>query len=68
MALITIVLEDTPTGGVSLHTNFKPAIGAPCTNAQSAALDIIRRTTRDWGVKTPAGEVEGITCSADARQ
>lgn len=50
MAEVTITLTDTPTGGVAIHTNFRPAIGAPCSNAQSAALDIISRTKRDWGL------------------
>jgi hypothetical protein len=50
MAQVTIILTDTPSGGVAIHTNFEPAIGAPCSNAQSAALDIISRTKRDWGL------------------
>jgi hypothetical protein len=53
MAKVTITLEDTPTGGVSIHTEFKPAIGAPCSPAQAAVLDIIARTKRDWGMKAP---------------
>lgn len=68
MASVTITLTDTPTGGVAIHTDFKPAIGQPCSPAQGAVLDIIARTKRDWGVKAPTGGVEGITCSADARQ
>lgn len=50
MAQVTITLSDTPSGGVAIHTDFRPAIGAPCSNAQSAALDIIGRTKRDWGL------------------
>ncbi len=50
MSEVIITLTDTPSGGVAIHTNFKPAIGAPCSNAQSAALDIISRTKRDWGL------------------
>lgn len=53
MAEVIITLSDTPKGGVSIHTNFRPAIGAPCTNAQSAALDIISRTKREWGMDVP---------------
>lgn len=48
MPVVTITLEDTPTGGVSIHTTFKPAIGAPCSRAQSAALDIMRRANKEW--------------------
>lgn len=51
MADVTITLIDTPTGGVAIHTDFKPAIGAPCTPAQSAALDMMRRTQREWGMQ-----------------
>lgn len=50
MASVTLILTDTPTGGVAVSHDFKPAIGAPCSPAQSAALDIISRTQRDWGM------------------
>jgi hypothetical protein len=54
MPSVTITLTDTPTGGVSIHTDFKPAVGQPCSHAQSAALDIIARTRKDYGLDTPA--------------
>jgi hypothetical protein len=50
MAEITIRLKDTPSGGVSVHAVYEPTLRVPCTNAQLAALEIIRRTTRDWGM------------------
>lgn len=50
MPSVTFTLSDTPTGGVAVHTDFKPAIGAPCSVAQAAALDIIRRTAREYGL------------------
>ena len=50
MAQVTIVLTDTEAGGVSVHTDFKPAIGAPCSAAQAAALDIISRTRKSYGL------------------
>lgn len=53
MAKVTVTLTDTPTGGVAIHTDFRPAIGAPCSPAQAAVLDIIARTKRDWGMKAP---------------
>ena len=53
MPSVTITLSDTPAGGVAIHTDFKPAIGSPCSPAQAAVLDIISRTKRDWGMKTP---------------
>lgn len=53
MSSVTITLTDTPTGGVAVYTEFKPAIGAPCSPAQAAAMDIISRTKREWGMKAP---------------
>ncbi len=53
MAEVIITLTDTPSGGVAIHSNFRPTIGAPCSNAQAAALDIIARTKLDWGFKAP---------------
>ncbi|TXH90327.1 MAG: hypothetical protein E6Q78_05130 [Rhodoferax sp.] len=50
MAEVTITLKDTPSGGVSVHAKYEPGLRVPCTNAQLAALEIIRRTTRDWGM------------------
>lgn len=58
MSEVIITLTDTPSGGVAIHTNFQPAIGAPCSNAQSAALDIISRTKRDWGMCPKGVEVK----------
>ena len=54
MPSITITLSDTPTGGVSVHSDFKPAIGTPLSPAQSAALDIVARTSKQWGMSTGA--------------
>lgn len=54
MPKVIITLEDTPTGGVSVHTDFKPAVGARCSPAQSAALEIISRTRKDWGMAEEA--------------
>lgn len=50
MPSINITLTDTPTGGVAVHTDFKPAVGSPCSPAQSAALDIISRTRKEFGL------------------
>lgn len=52
MAEIHITLSDTPTGGVAIHTDFKPAIGQPCTPAQGHALEIINRTQKQWGLQS----------------
>jgi len=54
MAKVTIVLEDTPTGAVSLRSSFRPAVGQPTTQAQTQALEamrgILQRTGQDWGL------------------
>ena len=50
MPSVTITLADTPTGGVSVQSDFKPAVGLPLSQAQAAALDIINRTTRHYGL------------------
>lgn len=60
MPQVTIILTDTPEGGVAVHSDFKPAIGAPCSAAQSAALDVIARTRKSYGLEAkpqanPAG-------------
>lgn len=48
MATVHMSFTDTPTGGVEVHTDFTPGIGAPCTKAQAVALEIFNRTRRDW--------------------
>ena len=53
MPSVTITLIDTPTGGVAIQTEFHPRAGNPCSPAQAAALDIIARTRRDYGLPEP---------------
>lgn len=65
MPRITITLEDTPTGGVSIKTDFSPAIGQPCSAAQAATLDIISRTKREWQL-TPTGTKAPLLHEVDA--
>jgi hypothetical protein len=48
MASVRITLTDTPTGGVEVSTDFAPTVGAPCSKAQSAALEIFNRTRKEW--------------------
>lgn len=50
MPSVTITIADTPSGGVSVYTDFKPAVGNPCSAAQAAALDMIRRTRKEYGL------------------
>lgn len=67
MANVTITLSDTPSGGVSIHTDFKPAVGNPCSQAQAAALDIISRTRKVYGISPPdtvAFRVGGVDIDA----
>ena len=54
MPEITITLNDTPNGAVSVHSSFKPAVGNPCSPAQAYALEIINRTHKQWGVHIDA--------------
>jgi hypothetical protein len=68
MAEIIITLRDTPAGGVAVHTNFKPAIGQPCTPAQGHALEIINRTHKQWGLVKEAIGAEGGKQAEDAAQ
>lgn len=42
MAEITLVLTDTPAGGVAVRTTYTPAIGQTCTPAQARSLDMLR--------------------------
>lgn len=53
MPTVTLTLSDTPSGGVSIHTSFVPAVGAPCSPAQAAALEIMARTRKNWGLPAP---------------
>jgi hypothetical protein len=50
MAQVTIVIADTPEGGVSVHTDYTPTVGAKCSTAQAAALDIIARMRKSYGL------------------
>ncbi|MBC7619108.1 MAG: hypothetical protein H7293_08995 [Candidatus Saccharibacteria bacterium] len=68
MPSVTITIADTPTGGVSIHTDYQPAVGNPCSRAQSAALDIIRRTRKEYGLAEPTGETGGYVMQAGVAQ
>jgi hypothetical protein len=57
---VVITLKDTPTGGVSCHSDFKPAVGQSLTPAQVAGLDIIIRTNKQWGISAPKYMGEAI--------
>lgn len=57
MATITVTFIDTPAGGVAIKHDFVPRAGAPCSPAQNAALDVINRTAREYGLPhTPAAQ------------
>ena len=66
MARITITLEDTPAGGVAIHSDFKPAIGGRCSLAQAAALEIVSRTAKAYGLPPSFGAkaVHGVDIDA----
>lgn len=50
MAKVVITLRDTPAGGVSVHTVSEPPYAVPATPAQLAALEIQRRTAKEWAI------------------
>jgi hypothetical protein len=54
MAEITLTLRDTPAGGVSIQSSFKPAVGSSCTPAQAQALDLHRLVVKAWPVTDEA--------------
>lgn len=62
MPAVIITLEDTPAGGVSVHSNFVPAVGLACSPAQAAALDIINRTAKEWN----GSSGHGVKINVDA--
>lgn len=77
MPSVTLVISDTPEGGLSIWNDLVPAPGKRCSLAEQAALDIISRTRREYGLPVPTPNAtrpvkplpsEPITCSADARQ
>lgn len=71
MPAVTITLEDTPEGGVSVSSDFKPAVGAACSAAQAAALDIVSRTRQHWAIQArkPAGvDIDAVHRRADITQ
>lgn len=68
MPAVTITLEDTPAGGVSVRTDFCPAVGRPISPAQSAALDIIRRLSREHGLPQQQDKIERLVSEAKLAQ
>lgn len=61
MPTVTLTLTDTPHGGVSIHSTYVPAVGNPCSPAQDAALEIIKRTHKQWGANP---DMQGIDIDA----
>ncbi len=64
MPKVVITLDDTPEHGVSCHSDFQPAVGYPLSPAQMAALGIIIRTNREWGVKALLSKPDGVDIDA----
>lgn len=58
MPTVILTLTDTPHGGVSIHSTYVPAVGNPCSPAQDAALEIIKRTHKQWGVNPDMAGVD----------
>ena len=64
MPTVIITLTDTPAGGVSVHTDFRPAIGQKCSLAQAAALDVVSRTRKHYGLTDPLPVAPGVDIDA----
>jgi hypothetical protein len=64
MASVTITITDTPAKGVSFHSNFEPAVGAPLTLAQTVGLDMYVRASHQWGNRTHAPALPGVDIDA----
>lgn len=60
MPSVTITIADTPTGGVSMYTDFAPAVGRPISLAQSVALDALRRLAREYGLPQQVDKIERL--------
>ncbi len=65
MPTVTFVISDTPEG-VSVHSDFQPAIGNPCSPAQAAALDIISRTRKEYGLEITKANKNALRLTTDA--
>lgn len=51
MSIVTFALIDTPDGRVAVHSSYRPLAGQACSPAESAALEIMNRTRKDWGIE-----------------
>lgn len=51
MSIVTFALIDTPDGRVAVHSSYRPLAGQACSPAESAALEIMNRTRREWGLE-----------------
>ncbi|GAA5784663.1 hypothetical protein [Chitiniphilus shinanonensis] len=57
MALITLTLEDTPSGGIAVHSRFMPAaVGGVPTPAQALAIQIMGRPENEPGAAPVADQ------------
>lgn len=63
MAEITLVLTDSPDGGVAVRTTFTPAIGRPCTPAQARSLDMLRLARHEGDTVT--GDAPELPAAAE---
>jgi hypothetical protein len=53
MASVTLCISDTCSGGIQIISDHQPSIGQRLTPAEQAALEIVNRTRKQWGVATP---------------
>ena len=68
MPSVTIILSDTPTGGVAIHHGFEPRAGQRLSPAQAHALDVINHTNALWSqTPTSANTTNPATTEATAK-
>lgn len=66
MPKVTITISDTPEGGINISSDHQPGIGQRCTPAQQAALEIVTRTRKQWGVRTAPKPLPMVGLDIDA--
>jgi uncharacterized membrane protein len=65
MATVTITLTDNTTDHtVSVHSSFTPAAGHSLSPAQVAGMEIMLRTTKQWGIVKGVSPAEKAAVNA----
>lgn len=65
MVSVTLTLTDTPDGRVAVHSSYRPLVGQACSPAESAAMEIMNRTRKDWGIEPQTWERTAVETTVD---